>query len=63
METLLTMPEVAERLRTPVGTLKYWRHIGYGPLSAKIGRRVVYRSADVEKWLDEQYGRNGHPAA
>ncbi len=62
MEKVLLMPEVSELLRTPVETLRYWRSIGAGPRSAKVGRRVVYREVDVRAWLDEQY-RDGTDAA
>jgi excisionase family DNA binding protein len=51
---LLTVAEVAELTRLSVGTLRYWRHAGTGgPASFKLGRRVMYRRAEVEKWLDE----------
>jgi predicted DNA-binding transcriptional regulator AlpA len=53
METLLTLPEVASRLRTPEATLRFWRHKGTGPKSFKVGRRVVYRETDVNAWLAE----------
>lgn len=36
------------------GTLRYWRSVGDGPPSFKIGRRVVYRRAEVERWIAEQ---------
>jgi hypothetical protein len=39
---LLTMAEVAEALRVPVSTLRYWRSRGEGPKSFALGRRVVY---------------------
>jgi predicted DNA-binding transcriptional regulator AlpA len=52
---LLTIAEVAEMTRLSVGTLRYWRHVGTeGPASFKLGRRVMYRRADVEKWLQEK---------
>ena len=52
---LLTLTEAAELLRTAPETLRYWRHIGTGPASAKLGRRVVYRRADVEAWIEQQF--------
>jgi predicted DNA-binding transcriptional regulator AlpA len=53
---LLTLAEVAAMTRLAVGTLRYWRHAGSGgPQSVKLGRRVMYRRADVEKWLDEAH--------
>ncbi|MGN6600696.1 MAG: helix-turn-helix transcriptional regulator [Actinomycetes bacterium] len=49
---LLTTEETAERLRTPAGTLRYWRHIGYGPKGIKVGKRVLYKQDDVDAWLE-----------
>lgn len=43
--------EVAQLCRAPVETVRYWRHIGDGPISFKVGRRVLYRRTDVEGWL------------
>jgi DNA-binding transcriptional MerR regulator len=51
---LLTVSEVAAMTRLSEGTLRYWRYAGScGPESIKLGRRVMYRRADVEKWLQE----------
>lgn len=61
---LLTLAEVAELVRAPAGTLRYWRHMGLGPKSFKVGRRVMYRAEDVQSWLDEQYAESsGGPRA
>ena len=43
--------EVAELLRTPAATLRYWRHIGEGPESMRVGRRVLYPAPALEAWL------------
>jgi DNA-binding transcriptional MerR regulator len=51
---LLTIEEVSERLRVPVGTLRFWRHKGIGPAGFRIGRRVVYRVTDCEAWVAQQ---------
>jgi predicted DNA-binding transcriptional regulator AlpA len=51
---LLTLAEVAAVLRTPVATLRYWRHLGVGPDGFRLGRRVVYRREDIDRWLAEQ---------
>lgn len=53
----LTTVEVANECRTAVETVRYWRHIGYGPPSFKIGRRVLYRREDVDAWLETEYQR------
>ena len=51
---LLTLHEVAELLRVPDATLRYWRHCRTGPNSYKIGRHVRYRRRDVHAWLRGQ---------
>jgi predicted DNA-binding transcriptional regulator AlpA len=38
----------------PEGTLRYWRHLGSGPRSFKLGRHVRYWRADLILWLSEQ---------
>ena len=53
-DDLLTTAEVAQITRSPVSTLRYWRHLGTGPHSFRLGRRVVYRRADVTEWLNQQ---------
>jgi len=50
--TILTMPEVAELTRTSIDTLRWWRQRGTGPISFKVGRRVMYDEDDVLAWLD-----------
>lgn len=54
---ILTTAEVAEKLRVPVGTLRYWRHNGEGPRSFKLGRSVRYYASDVEAYIDAQYNQ------
>ena len=53
MDDYLTTEELAEVTRSPKGTVGYWRHIGYGPKGIKVGKRVLYRRADVEAWLEQ----------
>lgn len=48
----MTTAEVAETARAPVETVRYWRHIGKGPRSFKVGRRVLYAVEDVEAWIE-----------
>ena len=57
---LLTITEAAELLRAPVATLRYWRHLGTGPHSFRIGRSVRYWRTDVTGWLEDQ---SRHPQA
>jgi predicted DNA-binding transcriptional regulator AlpA len=63
MNDLLTTAEVATRCRTTASTVRYWRHTGYGPAGFKLGRRVVYRQDEVERWLNEQSSRDLRAAA
>ena len=53
-DELLTIQEVADLVRVPVATLRYWRHLGTGPRSFRIGRSVRYWRAEVFAWLDDQ---------
>ena len=55
---LLRVPEVSELTGIPEATLRFWRHAGTGPPSAKLGRRVVYREADINAWVDAQFEAN-----
>jgi predicted DNA-binding transcriptional regulator AlpA len=51
---LLTTAEVALITRAPAATVRYWRYLGTGPRSFRLGKRVVYRRHDVEQWLSER---------
>ena len=53
-DELLTIGEVADVLRVPVATLRYWRHLGTGPHSFRIGRGVRYWRNEVSTWLHGQ---------
>ncbi|HSV41638.1 MAG TPA: helix-turn-helix domain-containing protein [Nocardioidaceae bacterium] len=53
-DELLTMEEVAAVVRVPIATLRYWRHLGTGPRSFRIGRSVRYWRTEVALWLEEQ---------
>jgi hypothetical protein len=55
---LLTITEAADVLRAPVATLRYWRHLGTGPNSFRLGRRVLYRRADLRTWINAQAGQS-----
>lgn len=54
-EQLLTTDDVATYFRTVPATVRYWRHIGKGPQSFKVGRRVLYRASDVMAWAQQEY--------
>jgi hypothetical protein len=51
---ILNTAQVSDQTGVPIGTLRYWRHAGQGPASFTLGRRVVYRKAEVERWISAQ---------
>lgn len=56
MDEMLNTTQVSERTGVPVATLRYWRHIGTGPKSFKLGpRRIVYKAEDIQTWLAKAY--------
>ncbi|SHF71932.1 DNA binding domain-containing protein, excisionase family [Geodermatophilus nigrescens] len=57
---LMTLAETAAYLRTPVATLRYWRHLGEGPAGFRLGRRVMFKRADVDAWLDARRRTETH---
>lgn len=58
MDALLTPAEVAERVRRPVATVRFWRATGTGPRSANVGGRVLYKAADVESWIEQEFAKD-----
>jgi hypothetical protein len=65
-DTSITSPylvteELAARCRTTPETVRYWRNVGKGPRSFKLGRRVLYAIEDVEAW--EREAREGASVA
>ena len=60
-QTLLGPADVATYLGVTEKTLAQWRWLRRGPRWVKVGGRIRYRWADVEKWLDEQ-ARGGDAA-
>jgi excisionase family DNA binding protein len=61
LDELLTLHEVAELLRVPDATVRWWRTQHIGPSSFKIGRHVRYFRTEVVRWIREQ-GAGGNAA-
>ena len=54
-DPMLRTREVSVLLGVPENTLRWWRYIGTGPESFRLGpRRVVYRRSKVLAWLAAQ---------
>lgn len=62
MAKYLTTVDVAALCRTSPETVRYWRHVGRGPRSFKVGRRVLYDATDVRSWLDSLRESQDQPA-
>ena len=43
----------AQYLDMPTATLTYWRAQGTGPTWYKLGRRVMYDRADLDRFVEE----------
>jgi predicted DNA-binding transcriptional regulator AlpA len=54
MATKLSTREASEYLSLSESTLRYYRHIGKGPASYLLGRRVFYDVSDLDAWQDAQ---------
>lgn len=39
-------------------TLERWRTTGEGPAFCKLGRRVVYRTSDLDDWAESRIRRS-----
>lgn len=54
-DSLRTIEEAAEYLRTSVSTMRYWQGIAKGPKSFKLGVRRLYRQSDLDAFIADQY--------
>lgn len=50
-KTFLTREEVAELLRVRVGTVGTWMRRGQLPRPTRVGRRLLWRAATLERFL------------
>lgn len=53
MGRYLTTQEVADLLCMSPEGVRWWRHVGRGPRSFRVGRRVLYAAEDVERFIAE----------
>lgn len=54
MTELLTIEEVAARLRVSVETVRWLRQQGRFAPAIKVGRRLMWDARDVDAWLKAQ---------
>jgi hypothetical protein len=59
-EPLLTLKEAADYLRLTPAALYTQRHRGDKPgaLGIRVGRKILYRPSDINRYLDEQLAEN-----
>jgi hypothetical protein len=50
--TRLTVREAADYVRLAKSTLDHYRTEGDGPRFSRVGRKIIYDSADLDRWLD-----------
>ncbi|KUO56897.1 MAG: hypothetical protein APF80_11205 [Alphaproteobacteria bacterium BRH_c36] len=55
---MLRTSEAADYCGSSVSTFEKLRVFGGGPQYVKLGRRVVYDPADLNKWLEENRRRS-----
>ena len=53
LDVSYAVAEAARYLGLSRSCLNKWRCYGTGPRFCKLGRRVVYRKSDLEKWREE----------
>jgi len=51
---LLEVDDVAALLHVSRSLLAKWRMVGKGPRFTKVGRRILYETAEVSSWLSSQ---------
>jgi Helix-turn-helix domain len=50
--TRLTVTEAATYVRLAKSTLDHKRTAGDGPRFSKVGRKIIYDTVDLDRWLD-----------
>ncbi len=55
MNKLLTLDEVAERLRKSPAQIRWMIHQNTAPKSALIGGRRMFRESDVDEFIDNAF--------
>ena len=52
-DPLRTIEEAADRCRVPVATVRYWRATNRGPRFFRMGRRLVCKESELQRYIDE----------
>jgi len=54
VDGIIDTDTVSKMTGIPTPTLRYWRTRNEGPQSFTLGRRIVYRQSEIERWIAEQ---------
>jgi excisionase family DNA binding protein len=54
MEKFITVTELADALSVPVATVYHWSSTGTGPRRIRVGKRVLFRITEIERWLESR---------
>lgn len=54
MSERLTLQEASEYLNIPTNTLRWYRTVGTGPKSYRLGGRVFYDRQDLDEWANAE---------
>lgn len=59
-DPLLTIPEAADYLRLTPAALYTQRHRGEKPgvLGIRVGKRILFRTSDIHRFLEDRLGEN-----
>lgn len=52
MDDNLNTQGAAEYLGSTPHTLNTWRYLNKGPKYVRMGRKIMYRRADLDAWMD-----------
>ena len=53
-DELLTVDEVAQIFKVPVGTIRKWRSAREGPRGIRVGKYLRFRRAAVEQYISQR---------
>jgi predicted site-specific integrase-resolvase len=53
-DEMLTAQEAADYIGVSINGIYQWRWLGVGPVSHKRNGRIVFRRADIDRWLDNE---------
>lgn len=53
-DKIVTIKQAAEMLHISENTLRWMRHVGTGPRSFKVGRRISYLESDLTAYVAAQ---------